>query len=215
MEQEDFSQRLEAHSPVRLPGREVLPRAAVAVVVSFADAHRGPCVLLIKRARRAGDPWSGDMACPGGLVKTDDADARETALRELCEETGLCRTDLRYVARLSDIPTRTHRRLSPMVVTPFVFFLQSRVSTSLSAEAAERHWVALSYLADPANRGTMLWRFAGLTFTLPCYESGDRRIWGLTLILLDELLDLYLARTPGLPDYFRRLLHPVNLRRKE
>lgn len=215
MDQELFAQRLSAHRPVRIPGRAALPRAAVAVVVSFADPDRGPCVLLIKRAKRAGDPWSGDMACPGGLVKKGDPDARETALRELCEETGLCRTDLAYIARLSDIPTRTHRRVSPMVVTPFVFFLNDRVRTSLSEEAAERHWVALSYLADPANRGTMLWRFSGLTFTLPCYEAEGRRIWGLTLILLDELMDLHQEVETGLSRYFHRLFHPVNLRRPD
>jgi len=44
--------------------------------------------LLIKRADRKNDPWSGDMALPGGH-KEDNENCEETAIRETFEEVNL------------------------------------------------------------------------------------------------------------------------------
>src|SRR6478752_6570976 len=65
--------------------------AVAAVLVPSPDA-----VLLIRRAERAGDPWSGHMALPGGRREPEDADLVETARRETFEEVGLqlARSDL-------------------------------------------------------------------------------------------------------------------------
>ena len=48
------------------PGLHVggVPRAAVAIVLRQGDP--GLEFLLIKRAEREGDPWSGQVALPGG-----------------------------------------------------------------------------------------------------------------------------------------------------
>ncbi len=42
-------------------------------------------VLLIKRATRQGDPWSGDLALPGGKVENN-----ETSLQAAIRETKVC-----------------------------------------------------------------------------------------------------------------------------
>ena len=60
------------------------PHAAVAMVLSTATD--GPEVLFIVRAPHDGDPWSGNLAFPGGRVATGDADPRQTAERETFEE---------------------------------------------------------------------------------------------------------------------------------
>ena len=44
--------------------------------------------LLIKRADQEGDPWSGQMALPGGHREPGES-CEETAIRETMEETGL------------------------------------------------------------------------------------------------------------------------------
>ena len=44
--------------------------------------------LLIKRADQEGDPWSGQMALPGGHREPSES-CMETAVRETMEETGL------------------------------------------------------------------------------------------------------------------------------
>ena len=46
-------------------------------------------VLLMRRAERADDSWSGQWSLPGGRREPGDLDLVETALRELEEECGI------------------------------------------------------------------------------------------------------------------------------
>ncbi len=62
-------------------------RAAVAIVLT--DNAGSLDLLLIERARRASDPWSGQMAFPGGRVDVADSTPRAAAERETLEEVGL------------------------------------------------------------------------------------------------------------------------------
>jgi 8-oxo-dGTP pyrophosphatase MutT (NUDIX family) len=87
----------------RPPGRIVDPvtaRAAVAVVLrERAGAIE---ILFIRRAEHPADPWSGQMAFPGGRAEPGDADPEATALREAAEEVGLdpSAADVRVVGHL-------------------------------------------------------------------------------------------------------------------
>ncbi|HEU4700285.1 MAG TPA: NUDIX domain-containing protein, partial [Gemmatimonadales bacterium] len=75
---------LAAHRPVTA-NDPTLRWAAVALVVTPAPDS----MLLIRRAERAGDPWSGHMALPGGRHSRGDADLAATAMRETAEEVGV------------------------------------------------------------------------------------------------------------------------------
>ena len=55
-------------------------------------------------------------------------------------------------------------------------------------EAAELHWVPLSWLTDPLRRQTLTWKVAGLRVPAPCIELGGARLWGLSLMMTRELL---------------------------
>jgi hypothetical protein len=55
---------------------------------------------------------------------------------------------------------------------------------------AEVVWVPLEFLLDTDNRETMVWERKPVSLTLPCYFFQGRRIWGLSLRMLDELMDL-------------------------
>ena len=71
--------RLQAHSARRIPGRRWVRRCGVVLLLadSGLDAHQDePVVLLMKRAERNGDPWSGHVSFPGGRVARDDASTR-------------------------------------------------------------------------------------------------------------------------------------------
>lgn len=185
---DDLLSHLEQYKPRRLPGRRRLQRAAVAVILADA-ADTGVSVLLTRRAQRDGDPWSGDMAFPGGRQSADDRDNLAAAMRETGEEIGLSLTRTDCVGRLSDKLTRSHERPVPMVVTPYVFRLSADApAPRTSPEIAEVLWLPLAFLADRESRGRMRWRVGPIRLPLPCYDYGNRRIWGLTLMMLDELM---------------------------
>lgn len=61
--------------------------ASVAVLLDLSDGN--PRVLLGRRRERSGDPWSGNLALPGGRPEPIDRDAMDTALRECREEAGI------------------------------------------------------------------------------------------------------------------------------
>jgi 8-oxo-dGTP pyrophosphatase MutT (NUDIX family) len=154
-------------------------------------------ILMIKRAEREGDPWSGHMAFPGGRMDKSDAHGFAVAVRETEEEVGLQLTaEDQCIGRLSDIITRPRKGPFGMAVTPFVFRLEREVSFSPNEEVAEVVWVPLEFLLDTDNREQMEWTYKGIKMPLPCYFYQDRCIWGLSLMMLDELMDLVEGRNP-------------------
>ncbi|EDY85779.1 nudix hydrolase [gamma proteobacterium HTCC5015] len=168
--------------------RRFMVRSSVASIVR--DRDRELEVLLIKRAQRRGDRWSGHMAFPGGRVETGDHNVRATAMRETHEEIGLRLVQRDYIGRLSDVMTLAHGTRKPMVVSPYVFRQQGDPSLVLNHEVADTVWVPLPFFADHDNRDTMRWERRGVGVTLPCYWYGEYRIWGLTLRMIDELIEL-------------------------
>jgi len=186
---------LGAHRPRRHRLRHRLKRAAVAVVLR--ETRQGAEVLLVERAHRPGDPWSGDMALPGGRIEaTDDASASRAACRETAEEIGLDISRRDGIGRLSDRPTLDHRRRAPMVVSPFVYRLNRVPSLQLNHEIAAIHWLPLAWLDEPVHRSRLHWSVGPLRLPMPCYNvDPDQRLWGLTLLMLDELLALSRRRT--------------------
>jgi 8-oxo-dGTP pyrophosphatase MutT (NUDIX family) len=186
------AQLLEAHRPRRKLMRRVWARSAVALFLHHCP-HEGVSVLMIRRAEREGDPWSGHMAFPGGRKDKADRNTLATALRETEEEVGLQADGVaRLLGRLSDIATHARLRHGPMVITPYVFSLPERFPLQPNHEVAETVWIPLAFLADRANREKMRWAPNGVPLELPCYLFGGRRIWGLSLMMLDELLEVLL-----------------------
>ena len=172
-----------------------MKRSAVAMIL---QVHSGELhILMIKRAEREGDPWSGHMAFPGGRMDKTDAHGYAVAVRETEEEVGLALGPQdRCIGRLSDINARPHRGFLGMAVSPFVFRLQREVVFTPNYEVAEVVWVPLEFLLDTANREQMTWQYKGVEIPMPCYLYGGRRIWGLSLMMLDELMDLVEGDNP-------------------
>jgi len=158
--------------------------AAVAVVlVPSPDA-----VLLIRRAERAGDPWSGHMALPGGRRSAEDDDLVATAIRETTEEVGLplARSDL--LGSLDDVVPRTPV-LPPIAVRPFVFTLPRRPHLVPNPEVAAMRWVHLDQLLHPQTYHSVRLQIRGESRDVPAYELDEAVVWGMTERIMTSLLE--------------------------
>lgn len=170
--------------------RQFMTRAAVAVILRDNREH-GVEVLLIKRAHIKGDRWSGHMALPGGKMQKSDHSARMAAIRETFEEVGLLLWRKDYRGRLSDVMTLAHGLKKPMVVSPYVFALSGSGKIQTNYEVAETVWIPLAALVAPQNRSTILWQNYGMNKVLPCCLYRGYQIWGLTLMMLDDLISAW------------------------
>ena len=177
---DELRRALATHTPQLLAGRR---RAAVAVVLH--DRPGDPALLFIERARRSGDPWSGQMAFPGGRMSPRDPDARAAALRETQEEVGLDLRDAEPLGQLHDLQAGV-RVVSPLVLSAFVYRIDTPPPLTLNHEVQHALWVPASTLTNPAHRVDHRWgpgRFPGILVGEP-----DRHVvWGLTYQLLGQL----------------------------
>jgi len=157
--------------------------AAVAAVI----APDPEAILLIRRAERVGDPWSGHMALPGGRREPEDPDLLSTAIRETREEVGLLLTAPDLVGSLEDVVPRTPV-LPPIAVRPYVFLVSSRPRISLNPEVTATTWVPLSHLLRPDTWHPVRLEVAGQSRVVPAFELEDGIVWGMTERILTALL---------------------------
>lgn len=159
-------------------------RAAVAAVVDPSAR-----LLFIKRSDRAGDPWSGHMAFPGGRVDPGDASPRAAAERETWEEVGLALARAgRLVGALDELSSPVRAGPTRLVVSPFVYTLSLLPELQPNHEVASVHWIELERLAAGEGRGGFELAWQGQRWWMPHVELDGVRIWGLTLRMLDDLL---------------------------
>ena len=160
--------------------------AAVAIV----HALDRDSILLIRRAEREGDSWSGQWSCPGGRRDAADVDLLHTALRELEEECGV---RLRRADLAEALPERLARRRVGrfLPVAPFVFRVETELATILDPqEAAHAEWVPLAWLRDlDRHRLREVPGIPAGTY-FPAVDLDCAPLWGFTYRLLCDWLGL-------------------------
>jgi 8-oxo-dGTP pyrophosphatase MutT (NUDIX family) len=171
-----------------------LRHAAVAVVLK--DGAAGPEILFIRRAEHPRDPWSGQVAFPGGRVEPGDADLRATAQRETAEELGLdLGRDAEFIGALDEVRALARMRPMNLAIAPFVFRLRSDATPlRLSDEVTSAHWLPLDELLSSRHRSSLEYQHQGERITLPCLRYDGLVIWGLTYRMFGSLLE---ALGPG------------------
>lgn len=142
---EDIKTRLSAHRASLLP-LENTRHAAVAMILRPAGDNLD--VLFIERTRNDADPWSGQMAFPGGIVETHDANARRAAHRETLEEVGIDLTETVFMGRLDDVQGRHRAHVSGIVVSGFVFLDNRGQKAVPNQEVADVVWEPLGTFMD-------------------------------------------------------------------
>lgn len=186
LEIDDVRRALRGFEPAPLAAG-ALRRAAVAVVLT--DGADSLDLLLIERAQRAGDPWSGQMAFPGGRVAPGDRSARAAAERETLEEVGLSLERAEFLGGLGE---QCGRLSSPreLAISAFVFYEAAPGPLSLNREVSEAFWFPMRSLLDRERQvdfpvGIEPGRlFPGVRVGEPAHQV----IWGLTYRFLEAFL---------------------------
>jgi 8-oxo-dGTP pyrophosphatase MutT (NUDIX family) len=163
-------------------------QAAVALVLRGREELD---VLLIKRAKRDGDPWSGHMALPGGRRDASDASLLETAIRETREEVGVDLAEVGvHLGRLGGIAPQSIR-LPRVSVHPFVFGVPPDAPAHVaSPEVDAVHWVPLLTLRSEEVRGTLEIPYPGGVRRFHSLNVAGEVVWGLTYRILDDFFKL-------------------------
>jgi 8-oxo-dGTP pyrophosphatase MutT (NUDIX family) len=187
---EQVRRELRSYKPVEVNAPEALP-AAVALILyeGTGGGSGGVEALFIKRAQQAGDPWSGQIALPGGRREPADADLLATAVRETREETGIELTGVEQLGALDDLYPRTPT-LPPVVVRPYVFVVGARPALVPDVEVERAFWVPLRRLGEPGVRRELTLTIRGVERTFPAYQLGDDVLWGMTERIITPFVDL-------------------------
>jgi 8-oxo-dGTP pyrophosphatase MutT (NUDIX family) len=182
-----LEQRLETprHIPIE---RDRVPQAAVSLILS--EAQGSAQALIIKRAERPGDHWSGHLALPGGRAQNEDADLIATAARETYEEVGI---DLleggEFIGQL-EILALTNLRLPRLEITPFVAIAPPRFTLNLNSEVASAFWISIADLKREGRSSFFSMPLDDVINKWPAYPSQGGPIWGITERILTNFLSL-------------------------
>ena len=166
-------------------------RASVAMI--FREGQEELELLLIQRSTDESDPWSGNLAFPGGRFKPDE-DARRAAERETGEEIGLDLSNARYLGRLPDV----HGAHLPLRVSCLVYGLHDETTgLVLNGEVSDTFWIGIDDLAVPERHIISSVSFGGEAFEVPAIyipRPDTPVLWGLTHRLVMQFLHILRSR---------------------
>jgi 8-oxo-dGTP pyrophosphatase MutT (NUDIX family) len=165
-------------------------RAAVAVVLREQSVGAPTEVLYIRRVENRADPWSGQMAFPGGHIEPEDDGPVAAAVRETMEELALPLGRVgRLLGRLDDLTAMARGKVLPLAISPVVFALVTPHPLSPHpAEVADAVWLPLAALAAGQHDDTIQIERDARRYEFPCWRVGSHCVWGLTYLMTLDLL---------------------------
>lgn len=160
------------------------PAREAAVLVLLHPQADGRLCLILTRRRDDLRTHSGQVSFAGGRRDEHDASFAQTALRETCEELGIC-DDIELLGTLSPlyIPP-SHFNVYPQVG----YIAYPPLLRPNPQEVAEVLSLCLDDLLNPALKATeRRTLMQGLEMDVPFYWVQGHKVWGATAIMLGEL----------------------------
>ncbi|MGA2310307.1 MAG: CoA pyrophosphatase [Candidatus Bathyarchaeia archaeon] len=153
--------------------------ASVALILKLESGR--PHVLLVRRVQNSRDPWSGQMALPGGKREPKDKNLKETVIRETLEETNI--NLLQNCEFLGVMRVFQSKPRPEIKVLPFAILTENEPSIILNEKELEEYlWIPLEELVR--NRTTAKFSFG----EVPAFIVGGTIIWGLTYRIVEGLI---------------------------
>lgn len=160
------------------------PPRQSAVLILIYPKHDDLTLLLTKRNPNLRG-HSGQVSFPGGRCDDTDTSIQHTALRETCEEVGICDSK-----RLTVIGQLTKMWIPPSNydVHPFVATTPEQPQFIPNPdEVASILELPLIKLIDDATKKITQMDFRQTTFDVPYYDVSGEIVWGATAGMLAEL----------------------------
>lgn len=174
--------RVQGHRPREVEGAG-LPEAGVLIPVTCV--HDQPEIILTLRSQRL-STHSGEVAFPGGRRDPGDIDLCQTALRETHEEIGLPPERVEVIGPMNSLVSRFGIKVTPYVgIVPDVFELQPN-----RFEIEEVFRVPVSFFMEDQREMTHRIDYEGRSWYVPSYRYNGFKIWGLTALMLAELMNV-------------------------
>ncbi len=174
-------------------------RTAAAVALVLRERSGDLEALFIRRAEWEDDPWSGDLAFPGGRLDEEDVDARAAAERETLEELGLDLSAARRLGRISDVIGHAES----IRVSAYVYGIEGDPALVPNYEIREAFWSSLDQCNDPDRQEMRVFSYADVTSPLPTLRLlEDERapvLWGITYKFMDGFMSTIGRPIPFMP----------------
>ncbi|XP_004713781.1 mitochondrial coenzyme A diphosphatase NUDT8 [Echinops telfairi] len=163
--------------------------AAAAVLVPLCVVCQAPALLYTLRSRRLVGRHKGEVSFPGGKCDPADQDVVHTALRETLEELGLAVPEKCVWGILH--PVHDRQKASVMPVLASLGPLDPQNLKPNLDEVDEVFALPLAHLLQAQNQGyTHFCQGGHYRYTMPVFLHGPHRIWGLTAIITEFVLQL-------------------------
>jgi 8-oxo-dGTP pyrophosphatase MutT (NUDIX family) len=154
-------------------------QAAVAILVK--PNQNDLEFFLVKRAEVDDDPWSGDMAFPGGKKNFQDQTLVDTAIREVLEETSIDLSKREVIGFIEPIYSSVRKSLA---VQPVVYQFVDYPEVILNYELTKFIWAPLSEIKKGKTK-SIIKGWEG-----PVYKVQGETVWGLTFRMLEKIFEL-------------------------
>ena len=194
---DDIKRCLDAHDPVlsTIPVEKTRVRAAVAIITRQAGDDVE--VLFIRRSEFDGDPWSGDIAFPGGRIDGPREPLRAAAERETLEEVGIDLGEADFLGRVDDVTGRTEA----VLVSGFVYGLRSPVEIVPNEEVAATGWIPMAGLVEPGRQVKRTFKYLDRDVDMPAlriFDDDSPVLWGLTYRFTEVFMRILGRPIPGM-----------------
>lgn len=182
---EQLVSRIQAHQPREINAS--LPEAGILVLLTRNALN--PEIILTRRASHL-STHQGQVAFPGGKFDEEDRTLLTTALRETHEEIGVAPDAVEIIGSLSHVIS-----LHGIRVSPFVGLVEESIELVPNLDELDSIFrVPVDYViqAEPKRRDRMTYK--GMALSVPSYDyhyqGQDYEIWGLSAIVMVELLNV-------------------------
>jgi len=159
---------------------------AVVAILLWDEPRKGLQTLLVQRAEREGDPWSGQIGLPGGRVKQAVESPRAALHREVDEEVGVKLEEVGV--ELGSLSVGQPMRRIEMRVQPWVYGLRVKPLVSIGPEIASSFWVNLTELPSMIKMSEVTIR--NEPRSVESFVVEGKIVWGFTYRVLTELIPI-------------------------